>query len=63
MPRKNLLRRVNYDNVQHEIGDAIDIRDEDVAQLESAGAIADAPEAPAESAEKKAKNGREPAPQ
>jgi hypothetical protein len=44
MPRKRLLSRVNYDNTQFEIGDDIDIRDEDLPQLEAAGAIADAPD-------------------
>ncbi|MBL8396174.1 MAG: hypothetical protein JNK99_15750 [Candidatus Accumulibacter sp.] len=44
MPRKRLLSRVNYDNTPYEIGEVIDIRDEDLPQLEAAGAIADAPD-------------------
>lgn len=44
MPRKRLLSRVNYDNTPYEIGDDIDIRDEDLPQLEASGAIADAPD-------------------
>ncbi len=43
MPLKRLLARVAYDNVQYEIGDQIDIRDADLAQLESVGAVEDPP--------------------
>lgn len=43
MPLKRLLARVAYDNVQYEIGDQIDIRDADLPQLESVGAIEDPP--------------------
>jgi len=47
MPTKRLLARVNYDNQQYEIGDQIDIRDADLPQLESVGAVDDrSPEAP-----------------
>jgi hypothetical protein len=43
MPTKRLLARVNYDNQQYEIGDQIDIRDADLPQLESVGAVEDPP--------------------
>jgi len=45
MPTKRLLARVNYDNQQYEIGDQIDIRDADLPQLESVGAVEDPPAA------------------
>lgn len=45
MPIKRLLARVNYDGQQFEIGDQIDIRDADLPQLESVGAVEDPPAA------------------
>ncbi len=45
MPIKRLLARVNYDGQQFEIGDQIDIRDADLPQLESVGAVKDPPAA------------------
>ncbi len=54
MPRKRLLSRVNYDNTQYEIGDEIEIRDEDLPQLETAGALAEPDESGAETTTRKA---------
>lgn len=39
MSLQRLLARVNYDNRQYEIGDEVDIRDADLPQLASVGAV------------------------
>jgi hypothetical protein len=63
MPLKRLLARVNYDGQQYEIGDEIDIRDADLPQLESVGAVeavAAVEEAPATDADAATKPTRRP---